>query len=114
MGAPAQNTIDQQIPFGILAIAKGLSKLSLKDTANITSSGFWTWTCLVELNLATPQLMKDAEDVSGLVSLEVLILASSLLKEFFHGLRNLRFNGVGSRGDKLDWGFFGGEGGCSR
>lgn len=55
--------------------------LSLKDAVNITSFGFWTWTCLVELILAAPLLVKVPEDVSGLVSLEVLILAHSPLKE---------------------------------
>lgn len=32
---------------------------------------FGTWTSMVELNLATNQLTKIPEDVSGLVSLEV-------------------------------------------
>lgn len=34
---------------------------------------FGTWTSMVELNLATNQLTKIPEDVSGLVSLEVSI-----------------------------------------
>lgn len=34
---------------------------------------FGTWTSMVELNLATNQLTKIPEDVSGLVSLEVNI-----------------------------------------
>lgn len=45
---------------------------------------------MVELNLATNQLTKIPEDVSGLVSLEVLILSNNLLKKLPHGLGNLR------------------------
>lgn len=43
---------------------------------------FGTWTSMVELNLATNQLTKIPEDVSGLVSLEVSIKEHLELRSF--------------------------------
>ena len=45
---------------------------------------FGTWTSMVELNLATNQLTKIPEDVSGLVSLEVSIKEHLELLRLFH------------------------------
>lgn len=49
----------------------GASSLYQDNQLTSLPLDFGTWTSMVELNLATNQLTKIPEDVSGLVSLEV-------------------------------------------
>lgn len=59
--------------FGFVVLPCMLLFFCLCQDNQLTSLplDFGTWTSMVELNLATNQLTKIPEDVSGLVSLEV-------------------------------------------
>jgi leucine-rich repeat protein SHOC2 len=101
------NQMDK-IPYGIFSRAKNLTKLNMKENSltslplgiasivlfvNYHVSSFiplncllfvctdiGTWTNMVELNLATNQLVKIPDDIQCLQSLEVLIMSNNNLK----------------------------------
>lgn len=66
------NVLFKQLSFPFSTTFLNLLHMKLQDN-QLTSLplDFGTWTSMVELNLATNQLNKIPEDVSGLVSLEV-------------------------------------------
>lgn len=60
--------------------------------SNIYFSDIGTWSNMVELNLGTNQLTKVPDDISCLMSLEVLRLSNNLLKVMDQNILYTRVN----------------------